>query len=163
IRSLLNPISNRAADKNQWQGGKVHQLTSGLLLCAMPRCDMGDLVRHDTGEFSLVISGQNQTTVDVEKTARQSEGIDFIGLDDLDCKRNSSVRVANNILTYPVYIFIDDGIFQEPLFLLNLLRKITAQCYFLIDGDKVDTAFVDIAGSNVFDVGVFSFLTFGGT
>ena len=69
---------------------------------------MRDLVRHHAGEFGFVVGRENQSAVDVEESAGQREGVDFIVIEDLDGEGHARVGVAHQVLTNAIDVFVDD-------------------------------------------------------
>ena len=45
---------------------------------------VGDFMRHDSGQFGLILGFQNQTLVDIEITAGQCKSVDFVSIDHFD-------------------------------------------------------------------------------
>jgi hypothetical protein len=60
---------------------------------------MGDLMRHNSGEFGSVIGVKNHTRIDKEKSARQGERVHLLTVDHLDRKRHFGVGVAGQVLS----------------------------------------------------------------
>src|SRR5262245_57402681 len=59
----------------------------------VPRRNVRDLMRHNTGQFRFIVRSQNQTGVDVEEPAGESECIDLLGFNDLDRERKDSAEI----------------------------------------------------------------------
>jgi len=106
---------------------------------------------HDAGEFRLFLGAQNQTAVDVEKSAGKREGVDFIRVDDLDGEGNSRVGIANQVLANAIDVFGDDGIVYQFRRTFDFLGQRFAEADFALDGLKI-YALADVAIADRFDV-----------
>ena len=74
---------------------QIGDLAPRSLPRAVARRNVRDFVRHHAGQFSLGIGFQNQARVHEEESARQSESVHVIVVDNFDRKRNFCVRVAD--------------------------------------------------------------------
>ena len=124
------------------------------LFRAMPSRDVGNLVRHHAGQFGFIIGGENQAAVDVEESAGKSERVDLVGLDDFDREWNFRIRVADEVLSDAVDVFVDRRIVDQLDLAFDFGRQLAAHRNFFFEGDEVDAALVDIAVSDVVDIGV---------
>ncbi len=75
--------------------------------------DVGDFVGHNAGELGFFLGAQDQAAIDIEKPAGKSEGVDFVGIDDFDCKGNTGVGITDEILADAVDVFGDDGVVDQ--------------------------------------------------
>ena len=75
--------------------------------------NVGNLVRHHACKLSLFVGRQNQSAVHVEETARQSEGVDLVRVDDLDSERHLGVGVAHQVLPDSIHVLIDDRVLNH--------------------------------------------------
>ncbi len=67
---------------------------------------MGNLVGHHASQLRFCICGSDQTSIDIKEAPRESEGIDFVGVHDLDGEGYLGIGVSNEILANPVHIFV---------------------------------------------------------
>src|SRR4029077_18760079 len=94
---------------------------------------------------------QNQAAIDVEESAGQREGVDFVGVDDFDSERHARVGVAHQVLSHAVHIFGDYGIINHLGRALDFLGKSLAERDFTFEGVEVD-ALADAAIADGVDV-----------
>jgi len=96
-------------------------------------------MRHHSGQFRFVVGLQDQAGVNEEESARKSECVDFLGIENFDCERDFRVRIAYQVLADAVYVFRDDRIVDDlrgPLDFLGVL--LTDRDFFL---DRVPVNF----------------------
>ena len=70
-------------------------------------------MRHDSGELGFVIGRENQAAINEKESARKSERIYLVAVDDLDRERDLCVGMQNDILADTVYVFGNDGILDQ--------------------------------------------------
>ena len=75
--------------------------------------DVGGLMGHHAGQFGFFVGIQNQPGVDVEEAARQSQGVDLVGVDDLDGERHLAVGVLHDVLADAVHVFRNHRVGDE--------------------------------------------------
>src|SRR5258708_35223094 len=80
------------------------------------------------------------TTLFRSEPARQGEGIDLIGVDDLDRERNLRIRIAHNILAHPVNILGDHRVLNQLYGRLYLLGILPTQGDLFLDAIPVANA-----------------------
>ncbi len=99
-QSSLRPFVHRPASRHEDQRNtcQVDDIAAGLLASYVTGGDVTDLMRHDAGQLGFVVRGQNEARVHVEKSARQREGIEFVGINHLDGERHLGIRVAHQVL-----------------------------------------------------------------
>nr|QST87845.1 hypothetical protein [uncultured organism] len=129
----------------------MHEFALGGVLGAVAGGDVRDFVGHNAGEFRLFLGAENQAAIDVEKAARESESVDFVGVDDLDGKGHAGIGVADEILADAIDVFGDDGVVNELGGTLDFLGKPLPQGDFALEGVEVH-ALADVAVANGFDV-----------
>src|ERR1035437_1175792 len=142
--ALADGVPGPSAHEDQGDGGIVDDLPLGLLPGAVPGGDVGNLVGHDAGEFGFRFGLEDEARVDEEESAGKGEGVDFLGIQDLDGERHFGVRVADEILPDAVDVFGDDGVVNDLGLALHFLRQLLAECDFLFQGVEVQT-FADVA------------------
>ncbi len=57
----------------------------------MSGCNMGNFVRHNAGQFRFAVCGQQQPFVHVKISARESERVNLVGIDNLDVEGNFGI------------------------------------------------------------------------
>ena len=130
LRGLVNRPA--AGNKDQRNAGQVNDVAAGLFAGHMAGGDVRDFMRHHARQLSFVIGGQNQPRVDVEKSARQREGVDLVGVDDLDGEGHLGIGVAHQVLADAVHILRDHRIGNQFRGVLNLLRILPAHGNLLV-------------------------------
>src|SRR6266576_231681 len=114
---------------------------------------MSDLVRHDRGKLCFVLSGQKQATVHVQESARKSEGVDFLRVDDLDDERHFSIGVADDVLHHTIDVLRYERIVQGLSFTLDLIRIFMTEFDLSLDRVLIAaTLFADVAPPDGVDV-----------
>jgi Selenocysteine lyase len=103
-----------------------------ILLRRMACGYMSDLMRHDPGQFGLVIRRKNQPGVHVEKPARQGERVHIIGVNDSNCERHMSIGVAYHCAQPDMTRFGLSGAIHASFAFYNTMTEIEA----LADGLK---------------------------
>ena len=88
--------------------------------------DMRDLMCHDAGKLRFVLSCNEKSTSYVQKSTRESQSIDFFGVDHLNRKRHLGIGVAHQSLSNAVYVFRYEGIVQRLGKAFNLVRILPA-------------------------------------
>ena len=101
----------------------LEQARLGLVLDRVPGRNVRNFVRHHACEFSLVISGQQQTLVDVKETTRQCKRIDFVRVDDFDRERHLRVGVQNDVLTHAIYVLGDHRVVDKLRLAIDFRRQ----------------------------------------
>src|SRR5262249_57666808 len=96
-RCLPKSETADTAHEDQWNRSEIDQLGLRGLLRRVARGNVSDLMRHNAGQFRFVVRSQNQTGVDVEEPAGESECIDLIGVYDFDREWNLRIRVPDEI------------------------------------------------------------------
>ncbi len=139
------------AEKHERDHGELHGLAFGSVLRAVTRSNVGDLVGHHAGEFGLFLGAQNEAAVYVEKPAGKGEGVDFIGIDYLDCEGHARIGIADQILADAVHVFRDDGIIDKFGGALDFLGERFAEGNFVFKRIEIDP-FADVAITDVVDV-----------
>src|SRR6185437_830970 len=76
----------------------------------MACCNVRNFVRHHASQFRLAIGIENQSGVNVKKPAWQRKRIHIVGINDLECKRNASVRVSDKFLSQLIDVLRHHGI-----------------------------------------------------
>ena len=61
-----------------------------------------DLMRHDSGQFGLFVSSQNQPRIDVKESAGKRKCVDVVRIDDLDCEGHLRIGIAHQVLAQAV-------------------------------------------------------------
>jgi hypothetical protein len=112
---------------------------------------VGGLVGHDAGEFGLFLGAKDQAAVDIEKAAGEGEGVDFVGVDDLDGEGHAGIGIADEVLAHAIDVFSDDGIVNHLGRAFDFLSELLAEGDFAFEGEEVDT-FADVAIADGFDV-----------
>ena len=110
----------------------------------MPRGNVRNLVRHHTGQFSLVIGCRNYAGVHEKEATRQRERVNLFRVDHLNCERNLRIGIAHQILANAIDIFRNDRIVDDLRLALHFLRHLFADADFFFDRVEVQ-AFADIA------------------
>ena len=75
------------AHDDERNGGDLGVVALGLLAGGVVGDDVGNLVGHDAGELGFLVAVGDEAGVDVEEAAGKSEGVDLVGIDDLDGER----------------------------------------------------------------------------
>jgi len=104
----------------------------------MPRRNVGNLMRHHPGQFRLGLRLEDQAGVDKEESARQGEGIDLFGIQDLDGERHFGIGVPHQILADSADILRDDGVVYDLCLPLYLLRHLFAKGNLFLERVEVD-------------------------
>ncbi len=103
--SLIHSISDAASYENQRQRANLGPIRPCHLAHLVAGAHVGNLMRHDSGEFRLFVGCQDQPGIHIEKPARQGERVDFIGVNDLDSEGYLRIRIAHQILADAVHVF----------------------------------------------------------
>ncbi len=153
VHALVDSVTGPAVGKHDHRGnrGDLDDVALSGLLGAVARGDVGDFVGHDAGEFRLFIGAKNQAAVDVEKSARKREGVDFVGVNDLDGEGNFCVGIAHEILADAIDVFGDDGVVDKFGGAFDFLGELLAETDFVFDGVEINTL-TDAAVANGLDV-----------
>src|SRR6185369_980602 len=64
----------------------IDSLLLRLILHRVTRSYVRNLMSHHAGQFGLVVCGQNQTFVHIEKATRKRKRVHLVGVDNLDRK-----------------------------------------------------------------------------
>ena len=73
--------------------------------------DVSDFMGDDSGQFGFIISGEDESTVDVKKSAGEAVGAgDVSGVDDFDGEGYFGVGEADEFLGEAVDVVVDGGI-----------------------------------------------------
>src|SRR5262249_61020849 len=94
--------------------------------------------------------------IDVEKAARQREGVNLVRVDHLDRERDFRVRVQHDVLSHAVDILGDDWVVNELRVPVNFGGELAAESDLLVYRVEINLAFVDVPLAD--QLGVF-FLT----
>ena len=114
----------------------------------MARGDVRYLVRHDARDLGLVVGGEDESLVDVEEAAGQREGVDLVGVYDLDGEGDLGVRVEHDVLADAVYVLGDDGVVYELGLAVYFRGELSAEADFLVNAARDlgdEDALVDVA------------------
>ncbi len=117
----------------------------------MARGHVRNFVRHHASKLRLFLRAQDQAAVDVEKSARQREGVDFVGVDDFDGEGNARIRIAHQVLSHAIHVLGDNGIVDQLRRALHFLRESLAERDLALQRIEVNT-FADAAIANGFHV-----------
>ena len=150
VHALINRISGPGVrDKDRCHHrADLDDIALGSLLGAMSRAHMRDLMRHHSRQLGLLVRVQDQTAVDVKKSARQRERVHHVRIDHLDRKGHLRIGVANQVLPYAVHILGHDGIVNEFRLLLHFLRQLFSQRDFVFQRIEIQSvAYAAIADS----------------
>ena len=104
-------------------------------------------MRHDSGKFRFVVRFEYQAFVHIEIAARKGEGIDLVGIDNLDVERDLGVGVFDDILADAVDVFAYNGVFHKARRLLEFGCDLGAQFYFLLQGYEIGENFENPPGN----------------
>ena len=88
--------------------------------------DVRDLMRHDARKFGLIISGENEAGIHIEKASGKCEGIDVVRINDLDGEWDERIRVAHQVLPDPINVFGNRRVLDQLGRRLHLLRVLLA-------------------------------------
>ena len=103
----------------------------------MTRRNVRNLVRHHTGQFGFFVGFQQHAGVHEEKSARQGEGVHFIGIDNFDSEGNLGVGVTHQVLAEPVHVLANRRIVQQLGLPPHFLGKLLAQSHLFLDGVNI--------------------------
>src|SRR5262245_885078 len=146
--NLLSDVSAESTEDKQRNRSIVEQLPFGHLLDAVTGRNMRDLVRKDAGHFRLIVGCLEQSAIDIEKAAREGEGVDVIRIDHLDREGDFSIGMQHNILRYPVDVFRDQRVGDEFRAPINLCGELATERYFFVQSIESQLTFVDIPLAN---------------
>ena len=104
---MQNGRSDAAAENDSGEHSIVDSRHFALIFHRVTRGNVSDFVRHHAREFGFVVGGENQTFINVEKSAGQGEGIHFVAVNNFNSEGNFRVRVQHDVLTYAVDVFGD--------------------------------------------------------
>ncbi len=154
VDSVAGP--SYGAEQHQRNGGQLHQLALGGVLGAVARGDVRNFVGHHAGEFGFFLRAEDQAAVDIEKSTRQCEGVDFVGIDHFDGEGHARIGIAHQVLPHAVHVFGDHRVIDQLGGALDFLRESLAEGDFVLQRIQID-AFADAAIANGFHVflGVF--------
>src|SRR4051812_27360394 len=94
----------------------------------MARGDVRNLVRHNARQLRLVIRGENQALINIEKPARKRKSVDLVRINHLDGEGDARVRVQNYVLAYAVDVLRDEGVVYELGLFVYLCGQLATQC-----------------------------------
>ena len=149
-----------AAHEDQRNRGKVDQFAFRRVFRTVTRRDVRNFVRHHAGQFGFVVGSENQTAVDVEESAGKRERVDFVGFDDFDREWNLRVGVPDEILADAVDVFVDRRIVDQLDLAFDFRGQLAAHRDLFFERDEVDAALVDVAISDVVDIGILRLFAF---
>jgi hypothetical protein len=117
-----------------------------------------DFVRQHARELGFVVGLQNEAGVDEHETAGQGEGVDFVGVDDLNAEWHLGIGVVRHVLHQAVDVLGDRGIVHHFGLAFGLLGHLFPQADLALDGVEVDP-FADVAIPDLVGIvfGVFAF------
>ena len=92
----------------------MHELATGALARHMTGSHVRNFMRHHSSQFRLIIGSENQSGIDVEKSAGKRECIDVVRVNHLNGEWNLGIRVAHQILADAVDVFANAGIGDQP-------------------------------------------------
>src|SRR5258708_32722480 len=148
---LTDAITEASANEDQRDGGDVGNVGAGLAAGGVTGGDVGDFVGHDAGQFRFFVGGQNQAGIYIEEPAGQREGVDLVGIDDLDGKGHFGVGIAHQVLPDAVYVFVDDRVLNQLYGLFNLHGILLAHANLFFDRIPVEPADLAVAdGVDIF-------------
>jgi len=111
----------------------MRNLATCRLACTVACGHMSNFVRHDAGQFSLVVGFQNESRVHEEETSRESEGVHFFRIQNFDREGDFGVGVPHQVLAYPVHIFRNNRVVNQLGLPLDLLRQLFANRNLLLE------------------------------
>ncbi len=91
----------------------MHVIGASHLARGVASGDVRDLVRHHAGQLGFIVSSQNQAGVHVEESAGQSEGVDVVGIHDLDRERHLRIGVAHQVLAHAIDVLGDHRVLNH--------------------------------------------------
>src|SRR5260370_28745048 len=100
----------------------------------MPRGRVRYCVGHDSRQFRLLLRAKNQPAIYIKESSWQRKRIDLVGIDHLDRKRHTRIRIAHEVLTDAVYGLPDDRVVDKLRRPLGLLRQVLTKRNFLFQG-----------------------------
>src|SRR5262245_33667205 len=127
----------------------------------MPGGDVGNFMRHYAGKLGLFVRSFNQAGVDVKEPARQRHRVDVVGFDDFDGEGNFRVRVANQVLTHAIDVFVDYRIINQLNRTLEFGGQLAAQLHLFFERHKIDAVLIDVPIADVFDIRILRQLLVG--
>src|SRR5260370_33165531 len=153
VQALIHAVAgpSAGAEKDQRNGGQLHQFTLSGVLGAVPRAHMSNLVGHDSRKLGLFVCAQNQATVHIEEAAGQREGVDFVRIDYLYGEGNPRIGIADEVLADAINIFGDDRVVDQLGRALDFLGRLLAKGDFPLQRVEVN-ALSDAAAADGFDV-----------
>src|SRR6266853_2928048 len=92
----------------------MHELTASIPSRRVAGGYMGNFVCHNSSEFCFVVGGLNKPGIHIEKSAGKCEGVDVIGVDNLNGERNLRIGVAHQVLAELVDVFSDLRVGEQP-------------------------------------------------
>src|SRR5271163_5024664 len=110
---FVDSVADAASNEDKRNGADVRPLRARHLASAVACRNVRNLMRHHARQFSLFIGRQNQAGVYIEKATGQRERVHFIGIDDLDGKRNLGIGIAHQILSDAVHVFRDHRVLHQ--------------------------------------------------
>ena len=113
----------------------------------MTRGDVGNLVRHHSGELGLFLRAQDQAAVHIEEAAGQREGIHLVGINHLNGEGHLRIGIAHQVLPHAVDVFGDDWVIDHLRGALHFLRQPLPEGNLVLQGVEIH-AFADAAVAN---------------
>src|SRR6266566_4368551 len=153
VEAFIDAVAGPApgSEKDERDGGQLHQFALGGVLGAVARGHVGNLVGHHAGKLGLFLCAEDQAAVHIEEAAGEREGVDFVGINNLDGEGNARVRIAHQVLADAVDVFGDHGIVNQLRGALDFLGQLLAQGDFALQRVEVH-AFANAAIADGLDV-----------
>ncbi len=117
---------------------------------------MRNLVSHHAGQFGFLIGSQDQACVHVEKSARERDSVDFVGVNDFDGEGNLRVGILDQVLPDPVDVLRHDRILNQSHLRFQFFGNGTSQRDLRLEtrGHGMEPTLIDIAVADILDIGV---------
>ena len=99
---------------------------------------MGNLVAQYTCQFAFIVSGFNQTAIDIDKSTWKSKGVNLFGIDQLELIRQIGVfGMFGNAFPQVIQIAFGFGIVKQVQLLFCLPGSLSANFHVLLDGEEI--------------------------
>ncbi len=135
-------LSRRAVAQQPAEHAKARlgQVRLGCLVSAVAQGNVGHFMRHDTGQFSLVVSGVDQAPVHVHEPAWKSERVDIGNVHYLELVgKLGAGSHARQPLANPTDVILNCAVAQDRQLILNLGCRLLADLNVLLGTEKVKT------------------------
>src|SRR5271157_485729 len=137
---LIDAPATRYEDERNAR--QIDDVSARLLSVNVTGSNVGNLVRHHSGQLGFIVSSQDQSRVHVEETARQRESVQFVGVDHFDGEWHLGVRIPHQVLPDAVHILGNQRIADQLGAVLHLLRVGTSHRHLLVQRVPVAHALV---------------------